>query len=228
MTEPNLLARMLALAVHEFRTPAAVMAGYQTMLLSEQAGPLTAKQRRILEESEKSCRRLSALIKEMSELVKIESQELALSRHDIDLSALVAEVANNMHEGAERGVHLEVRGTERPAIVSGDRVRMAEAIGGLVRCTMRERGTPGAVIAQCAVVQDSDTAWGVVAIGDAALVPAILEGHRNPPAFDEWRGGTGFVLPLARRIIEAHGGAVWSGDGTVTRAATGLKLPVRV
>jgi signal transduction histidine kinase len=28
--------------------------------------------------------------------------------------------------------------------------------------------------------------------------------------FDEWRGGVGLSLAIARRIINAHGGSIWS------------------
>ena len=31
--------------------------------------------------------------------------------------------------------------------------------------------------------------------------------------FDEWRGGVGLILPVARRIIEAHGGRIWGAPG---------------
>lgn len=228
MTDPNaVLSRMLALAVHEFRTPVSVASGYLRMLETEQAGPLSGKQRKIVEEAERACKRLGALVNEMSDLVKLMSPDAPLARQELDLDALVAEVASSMHEGADRGVRLDVRAAERSATVTGDRARIAAALAALLHSALRERGTPGAIVAQCAVVQDSDTAWAVVAIGDAALVPALLERHRNPPVFNEWLGGTGLALPLARRIIEAHGGAVWSADGTESRAASGLRLPVR-
>ena len=54
--------KVLSLAVHEFRTPMTVVAGYIRMLLKDRAGPLTEPQRRLLEEAEKSCGRLSALL----------------------------------------------------------------------------------------------------------------------------------------------------------------------
>ena len=71
--EHNALPRTLSLAVHELRTPVTVVAGYLRMLLREQAGPLSDKQRKMLEEADRSCGRLGALVAEMSELGKLES-----------------------------------------------------------------------------------------------------------------------------------------------------------
>jgi signal transduction histidine kinase len=42
--------------------------------------------------------------------------------------------------------------------------------------------------------------------------------------FDEWRGGSGLSLAVARRIINAHGGQIWS-PGDDVRAAAVIALP---
>ena len=65
--------RLLSLTVHEFRTPMTVVAGYLRMLLKDRAGPITEQQRRLLEEAEKSCARLSALLAEVSDLANLEA-----------------------------------------------------------------------------------------------------------------------------------------------------------
>ena len=59
---------LLSLAVHEFRTPASVVGGYLRMLLRDADQPLTDRQRKMIEEAEKSCARLVALIAEMSDI----------------------------------------------------------------------------------------------------------------------------------------------------------------
>src|SRR3954468_12540087 len=126
--EHDLFPRAVSLAVHELRTPVTVVAGYLRMLLREQAGPLSDKQRKMLEEADRSCARLGAIVAEMSELGKLEGRELAMGRQEFDLAALLAELASGMHEGEDRGVTLHVRGTDRPAIVAGDRTRLSAAL----------------------------------------------------------------------------------------------------
>jgi signal transduction histidine kinase len=221
-------ARALSLAVHEFRTPVTVVAGYLRMLLREQAGAITEKQRKMLEEAERSCGRLRALVDEMSDLGKLESGALTLTRHDLDLSELLTELASHMHEGLDRGVRLEVRGASRPAMINGDRARLSAALRALLHSALRERGEAGAVVAACSVVDESAAASALVTIGDSSVLPSLAAARHQPPAFNEWLGGMGFALPLARRIIEAHGGALWSADGSQSKAASALKLPLSV
>jgi signal transduction histidine kinase len=222
--EHNVLPRAMSLAVHELRTPVTVVAGYLRMLLREQAGPLNEKQRKMLEEADRSCARLGALVAEMSEFGKLSGGESALARQDFDLAALAAELASTLHDAEDRGVHLESRHTI-PIMVTGDRARIAAAVKGLMQSAVRERIEPGVLIVRCSAGTESP-GWAVLAIADEAALPELERGAAGtPPAFDEWRGGLGLALPVARRVIEAHGGAVWSATGT--RAAAALRLPLK-
>lgn len=225
-SEHDLFPRAMSLAVHELRTPVTVVAGYLRMLLREQGGPLSEKQRKMLEEADRSCGRLSALVAEMSELGKLEAGQIALSRQAVDLHALAAELANDMHEGGDRGLSLEVRGG--PVMVDADRSRLAAALKALMHSALRERGEPGVIVVECTAVA-AGAGWGVVAIGEQSTIPALLRVVHDGAAsnFDEWRGGLGLALPVARRIIEAHGGAIWSPGGDQGRAACALRLPLR-
>ena len=224
--EHNLLPRAMSLAVHELRTPVTVVAGYLRMLLKEQAGPLSEKQKKMLEEADRSCARLGALVAEMSEFGKLSGGEVALARQDFDLGALAAELASTLHDAEDRGVTLESRVTI-PLMVNGDRARIGAAIKALMQSAMRERVEPGVLLVRGSVGTGSPE-WAVLAIGDESALPELERGAAGvPPGFDEWRGGLGLALPVARRVIEAHGGAVWSGDGTSSRAAAALRLPLK-
>jgi signal transduction histidine kinase len=225
-SEPSLFPRALSLAVHELRTPITVACGYLRMLLREQGGPLTDKQRKMLEEADKSCARIGSLIAEMSELGKLEDGQISVPRVPFDLAALIAELASNMHEGNDRGVRLETR-APGPVMVAGDRTRLAAAIGALMHAALRERGEPGVIVVECSTLSDNTQNWALVTIGDAADAKSLADAARaTPPPFDEWRGGLGLALPVGRRVIEAHGGALWSAPGDKARSASALRLPL--
>jgi signal transduction histidine kinase len=184
----------------------------------------------MLEEAERSCGRLGALVNEMSEFGKLRSGDATLAQQEVDVAALVVELATGMHEGDDRGVRLEVRGTDQPIMVMGDRTRLSAAFKALMHSALRERGEPGAIITQCSTLANADgTRYVLVAIGDdtaiAALTARGAAGDGSP--FDEWRGGLGLALPVARQVIEGHGGRLWSADGAQSRAATACRLPLR-
>src|SRR6185295_7386735 len=123
--ELNFFPRVMSLAVHELRTPVTVVAGYLRMLLREQAGPLSDKQKKMLEEADRSCSRLGALVAEMSEFGKLEGGELALANQEFDLAALAVELASGLHDGVDRGVQLESQAPAATEIrVAGDRTRI--------------------------------------------------------------------------------------------------------
>ena len=227
-SELGLFPRAMSLAVHELRTPVTVVAGYLRMVLREQAGPLTEKQRKMLEEADRSCARIGTLVSEMSDLGKLESQQVTLASTELDLAALAAEVASNMHEGVDRDVRLDVRGTDQPLMVAGDRTRLSGALSALMHSALRERADPGVIVVQCATLPDATQAWAVVAIGDETATQSLLDAARTtPPPFDEWRGGLGLSLPIGRRVMEAHGGALWSLPGDAARAASAFRLPLK-
>src|SRR5262245_27002773 len=80
--------RLLSLAVHEFRTPASVVGGYLRMLQREGGDPLTAQQRKMIEEAEKSCARLVAMFGQLSEIGKLDSGAVRLARQPVDIFSL--------------------------------------------------------------------------------------------------------------------------------------------
>ena len=228
--EHNVLPRAMSLAVHELRTPVTVVAGYLRMLLREQAGPLSEKQKKMLEEADRSCGRLGALVAEMSDFGKLESGDVAFARQEFDLAALVAELASGLHDGEDRGVTLEARAAMPVGMteinVTGDRARIAAAVKALMQSALRERVEPGTVLARTSAVTGNPQ-WGVLAIGDETVLDELERGPvASPSTFDEWRGGMGLALPVARRVIEAHGGAVWAGTGAHARATLALRLPL--
>ncbi|HVZ20001.1 MAG TPA: HAMP domain-containing sensor histidine kinase [Vicinamibacterales bacterium] len=202
--------KILSLSVHEFRTPMTVVAGYIRMLLKDRAGPLSDQQRRLLEEAEKSCARLSALLGEVSELSQLEGGTISFTRQPADIARVVTQAAAGLPELPDRTVHVDVS-AEEPGPLAADEPRLTAALGAIMTALRREIVTTDRLI-----VRERRAEGGYeIVVGDEPSVEAIDGRGAAPlPIFDEWRGGCGLSLAVARRVINAHGGSVWSApDG---------------
>jgi signal transduction histidine kinase len=225
--------QLLSLAVHEFRTPASVVGGYLRMLQRDAAGELNDRQRKMIDEAEKSCARLVALIAELSDVSKLDSGAIAMARQPVDVFALVSEVAEHVREARDREVRLEAHGENGAANLTGDATRLRSAFDAVFRAVLREKAGPCLVIAERRRETLGGQPMAVVVVSEAATVQAVYERDRD--AFDEKRGGLGLALPLARRVIEAHGGRLsapapvghaTSSDDPVSRGSAIITLPL--
>jgi signal transduction histidine kinase len=216
--------KLLSLAVHEFRTPITVVAGYIRMLLKERAGPLSEQQRKLLEEAEKSCGRLSALVAEMSTVAGLEREASELQPDPVELNELLQRAIAALPELVDREVTVELQGSASGR-VAADAVRLEGALVSILTALRREVVSSDRLLVRSRTAEVDGVAVVQVAIGDEQQIDDIVGANPDDLApFDEWRGGCGLSLAIARRIIGQHGGALLSppGDG---RAGAVVTLP---
>jgi signal transduction histidine kinase len=218
-------AKVLSLAVHEFRTPVSVVSGYLRMLLRHFGSSLTDQQRTLVEQADKSCDSIASLIKELGELAQLESGRTAMRRERGPLAPLLIDLAKDAHEGEERGVTFGVRPCDADVLVVGDSTGLATALATLITAVLRERADSVSMLAACRILDTSEGRVVRIAIAEAAIVDTVLAGEEHE-AFDEYRGGLGFRLLLASRIVGAHGGRVSSPVSARGCLAILVSLPV--
>jgi signal transduction histidine kinase len=222
-------AQLLSLAAHEFRTPASVVSGYLRMLQKDDTAPLPDRQRHMIDEAAKSCARLIALVSELSDIGKLDGNTAPVSSQAFDLFADLDEVAAVAREGADREVTLQLGGSAAGATMTGDRVRLTAAFGAFFRAILREQPAAATVAADRRLLRADGNASAVVVIAKDTDVQRAYDAARRP--LDEKRGGVGLSLPIARRVIERHGGQVWSpvpdsDHDTGLRSAIVVSLPL--
>jgi signal transduction histidine kinase len=215
--------KILSLSVHEFRTPITVVSGYLRMLLKEQAGPLNDKQRHLVTEAEKSCARLSALVAEVSELSTLERGEMKFNKSRTDLRRALSQAVEQLPPLPDREVPVHVELDGEPALVDGDPIRLTQALGSIVAALRRELvGEEGLTI------REKNTAAGYeLLLGDSATLAALeAEPESGRGVFDEWRGGVGLSLALARRILNAHGASIYAPPGPPDQRKAGARIVI--
>lgn len=205
--------KLLSLTVHEFRTPMTVVSGYIRMLLKERAGEITEQQRRLLEEAEKSCARLSGLLSEVSDLSRLEGGTAAFNRSRVDYRTLIRKAVAGLPPPPDREISIVLDLDTGEAPADGDAGRLEHALAAVVAAVRREivGGNQLIVRERPRDWHGSTASW--IAIAEPDGVDALSSGEAELATFDEWRGGVGLSLALARRIVDAHGGRIWSPEG---------------
>ena len=215
--------KLLSLAVHEFRTPITVVAGYLRMVLRERAGTITDQQRKLLEEAEKSCGRLSGLVSEMSDLSALESGKASFNRAPLDLAALLKEEIAGLPELPDRTVSVVIEGADAPINMTGDATRLRSAFGALVTALRREVVSSDRIVTR--LTTGNSQSLCIVTIGEPDRIDSIAQADVSAlEPFDEWRGGSGLSLAIARRIFTQHGGSLF-GAPNGEKAGAILLLP---
>jgi signal transduction histidine kinase len=223
-TEPK-WPRLLSLSVHELRTPISVVAGYLRMVLKDPAATLDERYRRMLEEAEKSCGRLAALVAEMSDLSALEAGTAPFKTAAIDVRALLTAAIDALPPLPDRNVPVELTTGSGPAVVQGDAPRLQSALTSILYGLRREVVTSERLIVQerNAPYKGEPASW--IAIADVENIEAVSRADvQDLTRFDEWRGGCGLSLAVARRVIDRHQGSVWS-PATGVKTAAVIALP---
>jgi len=222
-------AHLLSLAAHEFRTPASVVGGYLRMLQKDTDAPLSERQQKMVDEAFNACSRIVAIVAELSDIGKLDSNVAPVKTEPFDLFADLADVARIVQEQANRDVHLQLSGCAAGAQMTADRSRLVAAFDAFFRALLREQPTAVTMVADRRLVNSENTTTALVIIARETDIQRAYEAEARP--FDEYRGGVGLSLPIARRVVERAGGRVWAptpenDDDRGLRSALIVSIPL--
>ena len=218
--------KVLSLAVHEFRTPLTVVAGYLRMLSSDRVGELTETQKRVIQEAEKSCARLSGLLTEVSEVAHFHQGRLSFLRSPVALSAVLEGV--ELPAVPERGMHLVREGQiDGAAMVTGDAARLRQALSSVATAVGREIIDGPSLFLITDIRPGAGGREVFLALGSEATARDMIAAPRESLSpFDATRGGSGLSLVVARQVLEDHGAQMFGAPGEHPKAGAGITLPL--
>ena len=200
---------------HEVSTPLTPLAGYLKILQGEKLGPLSERQRQVLETMVVCVGRLTRIVENLGDFASLGSERAPLSLEALDPDALAQQVVDDLRP-AIRDARLNVAVSRCgcgpvPADLRKLRQALTNIVGNAVKFSphgaevllevTRDAGRVRfAVYDQGPGVKEADAA-GIFEPFHRARTRLQEEARRHP--------GTGLGLPVARRIAEAHGGRIW-------------------
>jgi len=219
---------VLANISHEFRTPLAAQLASIELLLAGLDSMPAAEQRQLVASLERGTLRLTQLIDNLLESVRIESGQLAIRRQSVALAEVVADAEALVGSLlAQRGQQLSVQLPEDLPLVAGDKTRLTQVFVNLLANANKFAPESSTVHVGAAARDGQLVAWvedegpGPAAGESAALFARFRRGGTEPePA------GLGLGLWLVKSIIERHSGSVTFERTPAGRTRFTLTLPV--
>lgn len=222
--------RFVSSVSHELRTPITSLRGYLEMLSEGEAGELSEEQLRYVQIAERNARMLDELINDLLTLSRVQSGKITLKPEPVDVRLLLRELKTEMLPVAsEKKVDLVLVDTG-DLVVSGEPLRLKQAFGNLIGNAVKYSPAGQAVVVRAfrvnrqAVISVVD--WGPGIPKDE--LPQLAEPFFRAST-TERIPGTGLGLPIAKQMIELHGGrlAVESepGSGSTFTVYLPLRMP---
>jgi signal transduction histidine kinase len=207
-------SQFLANMSHELRTPLNAIIGFSDMMQSQMLGPIGhLRYAEYAEHIRDSGHHLLSLVQEVLDLAKVEVGTLEIARKSVRLGEVVVASVVMLTPSAEAaGVQLvmETPPDSWPAL-EGDELKLKQVFINLAGNALKFTPEGGRVTLSCEV-DDTVVRVGVRDTGigmKAEDIPLVLQPfYRVSSAFNARYQGAGLGLPLAKAIVELHGGAL--------------------
>lgn len=207
-------------ASHELRTPLAIMMGELEVAL--RSPKTTEEYEEIIASTLEEVNRLSKVVANLLELSRAETGQVEIDKEPVDLSSLVADIAEDAEILAEDKNISVASSLETPVVIQGDKVRLHQAILNVIDNAIKYNRSGGSVIIelakqeQTAILTIRDTGIG---IPEDDVDKVFDRFFRVDKARSQSVSGHGLGLAIVRWVVEAHGGTIGVassyGQGTV-------------
>lgn len=199
---------------HELRTPLNSVIGFSGMIRDQAHGaigsPDYVEYARLIHDSGQ---RLLEMVNDIIAFARIEGRSEELTETSIDLRRTVSAVADQVAALAEEtDVAVAVAVDEGLPQVWGDEIKLRQALGHLVKNAVLFTQSGGRVRIDAALTDNGGLSIAVsdtgIGISESDIPTALAPFGQISSRLDRSHEGAGLGLPLAKMLIELHGGSL--------------------
>lgn len=200
---------------HELKTPLNTVIGFSKLLTQHQERRLHDNE--IVEYAmliNDAAGHLLSVINDILDISKLQSGKYAIDRREINIESILADSIGAFHRQSEAGqIDFDIMiATDLPTI-RGDSVKLKQVFSNVLSNAIKFTPADGTVAVKALRTADQGV---IVAIRDSgvgmshdeievAMTPfGQVDGGRS-----RWREGAGLGLPIAKALVELHGGALF-------------------
>ncbi|MCZ2223650.1 MAG: cell wall metabolism sensor histidine kinase WalK [Chitinophagales bacterium] len=194
---------------HEFKTPVFAIQGYVDTLLNGAINDPN-NNTKFLENTSKNIDRLVALLDDLDEISKLETNEETLHKENFIIQDLIKEVYDLLSiKMEEKNIKPSIKkGCESPINVFADKEKIRQVINNIVSNAIKYGKQNGFIIASIyntddkkVLIEFSDDGTGMA---EEHLQRIFERFYRTDFGRSRNKGGTGLGLAICKHIIEAH------------------------
>ncbi len=230
----RLKAELISTLAHEMRTPLTSIKGYSTALLMDELSFRPETQQEFLQIIDEECSVLQDLIHDLLESSIIDAGLLKLEPQPVMLPRIAQDAVDDMAHRSQ--VHTFVvdfeKGPSSFPIVDADPRRIEQVLRNLLDNAIKYSPEGGLIVVRGEVHENEV----IVSVADQGVGIAPEHLNRLFEKFfrvDSGLGrhvvGSGLGLPIARTIVESHGGRIWAesqlGEGSTLYFTLPLEGP---
>jgi len=210
---------------HELRTPLNAIIGFSELMRDQMFGPIgNRRYAGYIDDINASGRLLLNVVNEVLDLSKLEARSMQLGHDSVDPVALARDCVKLVEPlAASAGVRVVSEGPDAAVRLDGDEQRLTQVLLNLLSNAVKFSHRGG----QVTLTQHVDDAGQWIAavrdagigMDEAGIATALQPFGQVENSWTKRFAGTGLGLPLAKRLIELHGGELMIesalGQGTV-------------
>jgi PAS domain S-box-containing protein len=216
---------MMGIVSHDLRNPANAVKMLARSILEGAPGEASAGVLERVAIIRQAADQIDTLIQDLLDITRLEAGRLLVDAMPEDAWGIVAKSVDALRPLAEAaGVTIAATPTAAPLTVMADADRVTQLLSNLIGNAIKFTPTGGTVTLAVAA-KPSEIEFEVADSGEGIppdQLPHVFDRfHQASPGRRGSRTGAGLGLPIARGIVEAHGGRIWiesdPGVGTIVR-----------
>jgi two-component system CheB/CheR fusion protein len=211
----------LAMLGHELRNPLTAIARGLDLLGKKPAEEARAEELRTM--MVRQAERISKLLDQLLDIARVVSDKVELAQERVDLNDVAhaaVETVTPIVENQKHALVLEL--PPNGPCVLGDAVRLTQVVENLLTNAAKYTPDGGRIVLSI----DTKGAQARVVVRDSGVglsadfLPHVFEVFtQSPRSLDRAQGGLGLGLPLARRVVEMHGGKLEASSPGLDRGS---------
>jgi two-component system phosphate regulon sensor histidine kinase PhoR len=225
----ELQSDFVAAVSHEFRTPLTTIRHLTEMLMQDRL-PSPEMRRKCLEHIERETMRLNALVEDLLDFGRIQTNRKVFQREQADLAGVVRRTVDEFLQSPDSKTHVfELDLYDQPVEGLFDVGALKRALRNLIENAVKY-SPPGSTVSirfhvtpEQAVITVRDQGQGIPPDEQQAIFEKFVRGQAARSGRTK---GTGIGLALVKSIAEAHGGRVTVESAPGQGSAFSLTLPL--